>query len=227
MLGPRKKLILGVVVLGALIAIGTLLPIQEYTEAFLAWVRDLGVWGPAIFVVVYAVVVVALLPTWWLSIGAGILFGSGPGLAFAFIAAGAGGWVAFLLGRTVMGETARGWIDDHPRLRAVDREIEKRGWIAALLLRLSPLTPWNVLNYVLGVTRLSSRGYLASLPAMLPVLSLYVILGSTMGQLAAPGEREPGPLEWVMLGIGIVSTIVVTVWLVRVATRTEDGTANG
>ena len=216
---PRQKLLLAVLVLATLVAVGTQLPIQEYTEHFLEWVRGLGAWGPIIFVLIYVFAVVVMLPTWGLSIGAGILFGTGGGLASAFGGAAAGATIAFLLGRTVLGETVRGWIDAHPRLRAVDREIERRGWIAALLLRLSPLTPWNILNYVLGVTRLSLRGYIASFPAMLPVLALYTILGATMGRLAAPEERETSTVEWVLLGVGLVSTVVVTVGLARVATR--------
>lgn len=219
--GSRSKLLLAVCVLVGIVVAGTQLPVRGLTEQFLGWVRDLGLWGPAVFVLVYAAVVVALLPTWWLSIGAGILFGTASGLGLAFLGAGAGGIVAFVLGRTVMGSTARRWIDAHGRLRAVDREIEKRGWIAALLLRLSPLTPWNILNYVLGVTRISARGYLASLPAMLPVLSMYVILGSTVGSLAAPEEKATSPVEWALLGVGLVSTVVVTVWLARVATGTD------
>lgn len=219
MLTERKKLVAALIVVAALVVVGSQLPLQQLAEDFLAWVSGLGSWGPAIFGLVYALAVIVLLPTWPLSIGAGILFGAGPGLGFALLAAAAGGVVSFGLGRTVMGATARRWIDGHPRLRAVDREIQRRGWIAALLLRLSPLTPWNILNYVLGVTRLSLRGYLASLPAMAPVLSLYVILGASMGRIAAPGERGTSPVERVLLGIGLVSTVVVTVWLARVARR--------
>jgi uncharacterized membrane protein YdjX (TVP38/TMEM64 family) len=206
-------------VLGALAVAGSQLPVQSYTQQFLEWVRGLGVLGAVVFVVVYAVAVVALLPTWWLSIGAGMLFGTVLGLGLALLASALGGVAAFFLGRTLMGATARAWIDAHPRLQAVDQEIERRGWIAALLLRLSPLTPWNVLNYVLGATRLTLRGFLASLPAMVPVLSLYVILGSSMGRLASPRDDGIGPMEWVLLGFGVASTIVVTIWLVRVAWR--------
>jgi len=199
--------------------VGAQLPVQALTQRFLEWVRALGAWGPAIFVIVYAVTVVTLLPTWWLSIGAGMLFGTVSGLGLALLAASCGGVTSFVLGRTLMGRTARTWIDAHTRLRAVDREIERRGWIAALLLRLSPLTPWNVLNYVLGATRLPLRGYAASLPAMVPVLSLYVIVGASMGRLASPRDDGISPVEWGLLGVGAVATVVVTVWLVRVAMR--------
>lgn len=216
---PRARTALLLLCLGALVVAGSQLPIEAYTREFLAWVRSLGMWGPLIFVAVYAVAVVTLLPTWWLSIGAGMLFGSVSGLGLALLASSVGGAAAFFLGRTLMGETARAWIDAHPRLQAVDQEIERRGWIAALLLRLSPLTPWNILNYVLGATRLPLRGYLASLPAMVPVLSLYVILGASMGRLASPRDDGIGPVEWVLLGVGAASTIGVTVWLLRVAFR--------
>lgn len=213
----RTKLIATLLVLGGLVVVGTQVPIQEHAGAFLAWVEGLGVFAPLIFVVLYAIAVITMMPTWWLSIGAGVLFGTVGGLGYAWLGASLGGVVSFFLGRTLMGETVRGWIDAHPRLRAIDQEIEARGWVAAVLLRLSPLTPWNILNYGLGVTRISLRGYLASLPAALPVLSLYAVLGSAAGEIARPGERELTTLEWTLLGVGLACTVVVTVWLLRVA----------
>ena len=219
---PNAKLLATLVVLGGLVLLGSQLPIQEHAGDFLVWIEGLGVWAPVIFVVLYGLAVSTMMPTWWLSIGAGVLFGSAFGLGLAWLGAALGGVVSFLLGRTLMGATVRGWLERHPHLRAVDREIEARGWLAAVLLRLSPLTPWNLLNYGLGVTRLSLRGFVASLPAALPVLSLYVIVGAAAGEVARPGERALTPLEWVLLGVGLVCTVVVTVWLVRVARRPED-----
>lgn len=219
MTGPKARMLGTLLVLGGLIVAGVLLPVRELMASFLGWVDGLGFWAPIVFVLLYAVAVITMMPTWGLSIGAGVVFGSVAGLTHAFLGVALGGSVAFLLGRTLMGETVRGWIDRHPRLRAIDREIEDRGWLAGVLLRLSPATPWNILNYGLGVTRIPFLGFLASLPAALPVLGLYVMLGAAAGQVAAPGERAFTVWEWVLLAVGLVCTLVVTIWLVRVARR--------
>lgn len=218
---PKARLIGTLLVLGGLVVAGALLPVREWMTSFLAWVEGQGVWAPIVFVLLYAVAVITMMPTWGLSIGAGVVFGSTFGLLYAFLGVAIGAGVSFLLGRTLMGATVRGWVEAHPRLRAVDREIEARGWLAGVLLRLSPATPWNILNYGLGVTRISFVGFAASLVAALPVLGLYAMLGAAAGQVAAPGERAFTPWEWVLLTVGLVCTLVVTIWLVRVSRRVE------
>jgi apolipoprotein N-acyltransferase len=215
----RLRVGLALVVLAGLALAARWLPLSDWAGGFIAWVDGLGPWAPVVFVLIYALVTVLCIPTWGLSIGGGALFGVALGIPVVLISAAAGATVAFLLGRTLMRGPVERWMGDHARMQAVDREISRRGWLVAALLRLSPLVPYNVLNYALGLTSLSFVGYLVSLTAMLPVLALYVGIGAAVGDAALGGERTRTPAEWALLGLGVLATLIVTAWLGRVATR--------
>jgi uncharacterized membrane protein YdjX (TVP38/TMEM64 family) len=214
----RLRIGIALALLAGLILAGRWLPLAHWVEEVFAWVEGLGPWAPVVFVLVYALVTVLCIPTWALSVGGGVLFGVALGIPLVLGSAALGATLAFLLGRTLMRGAVERWVGAYPRLQAVDREIARRGWLVAALLRLSPLVPYNVLNYTLGLTSLSLGGYLVSLVAMLPVLALYVGIGAALGDVAVGGERTRSTAEWALLGVGLLATLVVSVWLGRVAT---------
>ena len=89
-----------------------------------------------------------------------------------------------------------------------------------LLTRLSPVFPFNLLNYALGLTSVSFRDYLlASWLGMLPGTMLYVYVGSTLRQLAdvLAGNRSYSPAQQIFFGIGLAATVLVAVVIARIA----------
>jgi uncharacterized membrane protein YdjX (TVP38/TMEM64 family) len=121
---------------------------------------------------------------------------------------------------------ARGFIERriaaHPRFAALDRAVGRQGFKIVLLTRLSPLFPFNVLNYAYGLTRVSLRDYvLASWMGMLPATILYVYLGSAAKSLAdvSAGRVEGGAGQTVLFFLGLAATVVVTVYISRLARR--------
>jgi uncharacterized membrane protein YdjX (TVP38/TMEM64 family) len=188
---------------------------------FVEWVRQAGGAGTLSFGIVYAVAAVLLLPASILTLGAGFVWGPFLGLAVVLPSATVAATVAFLLGRTV----ARGWVQrrvaDHPRFRAIDEAVGSGGFRLVLLLRLSPLFPFNLLNYTLGLTRVSLRDYvLGSAIGMAPGTFLYLYLGSlvTSASQLLSGERpSAGPLGTVLYAAGLAATLVVSVWVTRTA----------
>jgi uncharacterized membrane protein YdjX (TVP38/TMEM64 family) len=199
--------------------------VADWADSLFAWVGGLGAWGPVLYAALYALATVLFVPGLILSIGAGIVFDVPTGMAVVFAGATVGATVAFLLGRTLMRDTVRRWMEVHPRMRAVDREIDRRGWLFAVLLRLSPAIPFNALNYGLGLTGLSLRGFWIGCLAMIPGIALYVGLGSALGGAALGADRERTAGEWTLLAVGLAATLAVTLWLARVALRRipEDG----
>ncbi|MEO6055962.1 MAG: VTT domain-containing protein, partial [Gemmatimonadales bacterium] len=119
--------------------------------AFSTWVDGLGVWGPVAFVAGYAVAVVAFVPGSLLTLAAGAIFGVVKGTAFVLIAATLGASAAFLVSRYL----ARGFVErrleGNERFAAIDRAIGSEGRKIVFLLRLSPVFPFNLLNYALGL----------------------------------------------------------------------------
>jgi uncharacterized membrane protein YdjX (TVP38/TMEM64 family) len=163
---------------------------------------------------------VLLLPGSVLTLGAGAVFGLARGSVLVSVAATAGATAAFLVGRHL----ARGWvarrIEGQPVFRAIDEAVAREGWRIVGLTRLSPVFPFNVLNYAFGVTRVRLREYvLASWAGMIPGTVLYVYLGALAGDLATlgAGGRERSPAEWAVSVVGLLATVAVTLKVTRLA----------
>jgi len=186
----------------------------------LSRVGELGPWGPVVFVVLYVAATVLFLPGSILTLGAGVVFGLVRGVVVVSIAATLGATAAFLVARYFAREAVARRIEGDPRFRAIDQAVALDGWKIVGLARLSPLFPFNLLNYAFGVTRVTLRDYvLASWIGMLPGTVMYVYLGSLAGDLAALGqaERERTPAEWALYAVGLLAAITVTTYVTRVA----------
>lgn len=190
--------------------------------AFAAWVAEQGTLGLAVFVLGYALAVVAFVPGSLMTMAGGAIFGLAQGTVLVFVAATLGSALAFLVGRYLARPAVEGWIGGNPRFAAVDRAIGAQGGRIVLLLRLSPAFPFNLLNYALGLTRVRFREYLLASVGMLPGTLLYVYYGKVAGEVAAlasgiPSER--GAAEYALLGLGLLATLAVTALVTRTARR--------
>ncbi|MEN8161788.1 MAG: TVP38/TMEM64 family protein, partial [Myxococcota bacterium] len=217
---PLAKLALGVGALGALIALGRYA--GGYIPVFQAWVEGLGPLGPIVFVVGYAVAVVAFIPGSALTLASGAIFGVAQGTLLVFVAAVLGSMGAFLVARHLARAAIERRIAGDARFAAIDQAIAREGRKIVFLLRLSPIFPFNLLNYALGLTRVRLVDYAIAGVGMLPGTLLYVYLGSAAGQaVAAAGGAAPGrsPAEWALFGVGLLATAVVTVSVTRIARR--------
>lgn len=213
-------LALGAMILAALILGGR--RAGQHLPQFAAWVESLGALGPIVFILGYAVATVAFIPGSLLTLAAGAIFGLVRGTLYTFLGATLGAAAAFLVARY----GARGWIErriaGNPRFAAIDRAVGKEGFKVVALLRLSPIFPFNLLNYSLGLTKVRFRDYLLASVAMLPGTLLYVYYGKAAGSLAAVAggvEAERGTGYWLTLGLGLAATIAVTTVITRLASR--------
>jgi uncharacterized membrane protein YdjX (TVP38/TMEM64 family) len=197
-----------------------------YVAGFAGWVERQGHWGPVLFVLGYAAATVAFLPGSLLTLAAGALFGLVWGTAIAFGGAVAGSTAAFLVSRYLARPLVVRRLAPDPRFRRIDEAVGARGLRLVLLLRLSPVLPFNVLNYALGATRVRLGDYLLGAAGMLPGTVLYVWTGKLAGDVAsvAAGAAAPrGPGYWTMLGVGLAATAAVTVMVTRMARRALRG----
>ena len=223
---PRstKKLVLyalaGVVALAALFLLGR--EVGDVLPRFTAWVQGLGVWGPVAYIVGYVLATVLFAPGLILTLASGVIFGLFWGTVYTLIGATLGAACAFLIARYL----ARGFVErrlaDRPRFQAIDRAVGRQGLKIVFLMRLSPVFPYNLLNYALGLTRVRFSDYLLACVGMIPGTLLYVYYGKALGSLAAVAagaEVEKGAEFWVFLGLGLAATIVVTTYITRIAGR--------
>jgi uncharacterized membrane protein YdjX (TVP38/TMEM64 family) len=212
------KWALALAAVAALLLLGR--QIGGYVVGFAHWVEGLGGWAPAVFVLGYAVATVAFVPGSLLTMAAGAVFGLLTGAGYVLLGALLGSAAAFLIARYV----ARGPIERRiartPRFAALDRAVGREGFKIVLLLRLSPLFPYNLLNYALGLTRVRFVDYVVASLGMLPGIFLYVYIGRVVGDVAALSagadvERPAG--YYVLLIAGLIATVLVTWFVTRLA----------
>jgi uncharacterized membrane protein YdjX (TVP38/TMEM64 family) len=195
-----------------------ILPIARLSGVLQTWVESLGFWGPIALGVVYIIAALLFVPGSLLTLAAGAIYGLTLGTIIVSIASTTTAALAFLIARYGARNRVLRTLEQSPRLMAIDRAIGERGWKIVALLRLSPAVPFNLQNYLYGVTAVRFwPAVLASWVAMLPGTFLFVYLGSLGGAAAAGSSATTG--EWVLRIVGLAATVLVTVYLTRVAQR--------
>ena len=196
--------------------------LQEFLQNALQWINSLGAIGGIVFIGIYIIATLAFLPAALLTLGAGVIFGVTWGSIYVFIGATLGAIAAFLGGRYL----AQGWVKEkissYKKFAIIDKAVSKEGLKIVLLVRLSPLFPFNLLNYAFGITSVSFQDYLIGSVGMIPGTIMYVYFGSLVGDIALIGSKnQPGNiiLHWVIQIMGLIATIAVTVYVTKIAKK--------
>ncbi len=172
-------------------------------EKIRLWIEHYGTLGPLIYILLYSVAPVFMLPGLPLTVVGGILFGPVRGVIYVAVGATIGATLAFLAARYM----GRGWIEGFikgGRLEELDREVEKKGWKIVAFTRLIPVFPYNFLNYAFGLTRIKLVHYIIStFFFMLPGIAAYVVFSSSILE-AFKGRVSTGFIIGVIL-VAIVS----------------------
>lgn len=193
-----------------------------FLQNTLQWINSLGSLGGIVFIGIYIIATLAFLPAAILTLGAGVIFGVIWGSLYVFIGATLGAIAAFLVGRYL----ARGWVKEkissYKKFTNIDQAVSKEGLKIIFLIRLSPLFPFNLLNYALGLTNVSLKDYSLASFGMIPGTIMYVYLGYLAGDLALIGNKsQPDNMifHWLIQIIGLISTIAVTVYVTKIAKK--------
>lgn len=198
-------------------------PVAEWLTGLVRWIEANRNIAWIVFIGAYVAATVLMIPGSILTVAAGYVFGVLYGTALVSVASTLGATAAFLVGRYL----GRGWVREKigtdSRLGAIDRATKERGFLVMLLLRSSPLFPFNALNYLMSLTGMSLRNFFfGSWLGMLPGTLLYVYIGSAAGDLTAllAGEYEAGLAGRIFFVGGLIATVIVTVLIARYAART-------
>ena len=219
-----KSLMLGAGLAIAVFAVVSL-DLNQLLRGSLDWISGLGTWGSIAFVFFYVAACILFLPGSLLTLGGGFVFGVVKGSLFVWISAIFGVSVSFLIGRYLARDWVTKKIEGHEGFKRIDEAIAEEGWKIVGLTRLSPGFPFNLLNYSLGLTKVSFRDYFfASCLGMLPGTLMYVYLGSLAGDLVVVGQtgQTRSPAEWTLYMTGLLATLAVTVYITRIARRALD-----
>ncbi len=186
----------------------------------LEWIESLGAIAPLAFIGIYIISTIAFLPASLLTLGAGIVFGVWLGSLYVFVGATLGAIAAFLVGRYLARDWAAKKIAGNDKFNAIDRAVGKEGLKIVLLTRLSPLFPFNLLNYAFGLTGVSIQDYIIGSVGMIPGTLMYVYIGSLAGNIALIGtaNQPTNPtLQWSIRIVGFIATVAVTIYVTRIA----------
>ena len=211
---------------GALSYLVRQVDVQPVFSNLLRWIDTAGLLGILLFVLVYILAAVLMLPGVILTLAAGFLYGVIQGTVVVSVASTLGAGCAFLIGRYLARDWVKRRMAGREALLAMDEAVGREGWKIVLLTRMSPAFPFNLINYAYGLTGVSFPKYFgATWLGMLPGTVLFVYLGSLAGELAAVGvtPAQRNPLEWLYYGLGLLATITVTVLVTRLARKALRG----
>ncbi|CAN6481966.1 unnamed protein product [Victoria cruziana] len=220
------RLLVLLLLLAAITTACVTLPIEKILKDFLVWIKqNLGPWGPLVLAIAYIPLTVLAVPASILTLGGGYLFGLPIGFLADSIGATIGATAAFLLGRTIGKPLVMSKLKDYPQFQAVAIAIQRSGFKIVLLLRLVPLLPFNMLNYLLSVTPVSISEYMmASWLGMMPITFALVYVGTTLKDLSdvTHGWNEISTTRWVMLVCGLVLSVILMICVTKVAKSSLD-----
>jgi uncharacterized membrane protein YdjX (TVP38/TMEM64 family) len=201
-------------VLGAVIALAWFYGDYASAREIHHLVARMGAWAPAVFIFLYALAPVLLVPGLPFDLAAGVLFGPVWGTVFASIGSTAGATAALLVARTLGRDWAQRRVSG--RLARITAGVEAQGWRFVAFARLIPVIPFNLLNFALGLTRIGLVPYVvASFIFMLPATAIYVYAGWAAGE-AALGIVPPGPaLVRAGVALSALGVLAIVTWLVK------------
>jgi uncharacterized membrane protein YdjX (TVP38/TMEM64 family) len=210
---------LAILAVAALVFVAVrVLPVADWLAGFQRQVAGLGARGGVLYGLVYVVAALLFVPGSLLTIGAGLVFGVVWGTVIVSLASTTTAALAFLIARHLARHKMEEMARRSEKFEAIDRAVQEKGWRVVALLRLSPVVPFSLSNYLYGLTPLRFWPYvIASWVAMLPATVLYVWLGAAGQAAVTAGRQARNPWEWVLLGVGLLATAVVTVLLTRAA----------
>ncbi|MDB5050060.1 MAG: associated Golgi protein [Fibrobacteres bacterium] len=213
-----KILLITLVVLGV-IAFNAFLPFKDYLEVAIAWFRALGPLAVVPYVILFVAASVFFVPITGLILAAGTLYGFWMGYLLVAVSGLASIAVTYGLGKRLWRKRVEALRHDHPRFESIYEAISRHGPILVFLIRLNPLLPFSVLNYLFTIPKLDFRKYLlSSFLGLTPDIFFYLYVGHVgKGLLEDPSGLTVW--NWVVLGAA-VGTTLIAIYIINRLIRT-------
>ncbi len=179
--------------------------------------QSLGALGPWIVFLIYIAAASLFISLPVLALAAGAMFGTWVGFLVFSLSSAVSAALMFYAAR----HFTRGWIhqkaEQSPRIHAVDDAVAKGGWRMVVLLRFTAILPYAVMNYGLGLSKISFREYLlATWAAMIPGALLQAYLGDKAGEMLFNGQKPQANIfEWVLLIVGIIASLILGIYATK------------
>lgn len=195
--------------------------VNSFLSQFSSIIEGYGPAGYALFVVVYAGLEVLAIPAIPLTMSAGLLFGVVTGTVIVSISGTLAASIAFLIARYFARERILKLVEGNKKFLAIDKAIGENGFGVVTLLRLSPLLPFSLGNYLYGLTSVKFIPYvLGSWLGMLPGTWAYVSAGAfgrAIIQEESDGGLPGGNGQLLTLGLGLLATALAASYVTKLA----------
>lgn len=217
------KFVLLIFFIASIIFVSKNYNLQAVYHKSIIWVESLGIWAPIAYIAIYNLAAILFIPGSILTIKGGCIFGLFWGSIYVLIAATLGATLAFLIGRYLSRQWVSQKISKYPQFQAIDRAVAREGLKIVFLTRLSPLFPFNLLNYAFGVTQVSLKDYILGSLGMIPGTVLYVYIGTLADGLAAiDGKHIPSNSlsqigQGILQIIGLLAAIATTIYIGKIS----------
>ena len=193
---------------------------QQNMQLLISSIKDLGMFAPFLFVTLYILATVLLLPTMVLTFAGGAIFGPFLGTIFNMLGATLGACAAFIISRYL----AFNWFsqrrNDH--LNHIINGVDERGWQFVAFLRVFPIIPFNLVNYGMGITNISFRVYaLTTLIFLLPPEIIYTYCGYTGVALISNPD-----IYYKNTGIVILAILVLLLLIIKILKKKHASLKN-
>ncbi len=217
---PRAGLLLALMLVAALaVSLVFSHALSGQVLAAAARLRSLGAAGWMIFIAVQALIaLIGILPASLLGIAAGAVYGIGQGFLTSALGIMAGAIIAFWLSRSLMRPLIAGLLGRRRRLAAFDTIVTQDSWRIVALLRVSPIMPFSLTSYALGLSGISAQHYLTGTLASLPALLGYVTIGA-LGSSSLMHTQHDATIHATLLLAGAAATLVLTVHVSRLLAK--------
>lgn len=202
---------------------------MHFIPILLHWMQQIqsaGWMGWILFIGLYALCCLFFIPASVLTFAAGAVWGFWGGTALVLAGNGLGSILCLLLTRYFFRAAATRILKRHEKWKAVVKAVQEDGWKIVFWTRLSPVMPFSLINYSLGLTKISAwRFLLATELGSVPAIAAYVYFGTLAGNLAKlkSDVSHHGVFYWTMQAVGVALAIGVTVYVTLLARKTLKG----
>jgi len=233
---PWQRLLLAVVIIVVVALIANQLglfdllkggSLKERVERLDGMFQSLGVWAPAVFILIWILACTLLLPGLPVTIAGALVFGAVWGSVYTAIGANIGACAAFLVGRYAARSMVEGWIEKNKSLKKIDEGVRQQGWRMLMITRFVPLFPFSLQNYVYGLTNIPFRTYaLVTIPTILPgTIAFNFAAGSAREVILSGGQPEA--LKRTVLYLAVAAVFFVLVSLIAGRAKKRYGAFGG
>ncbi|DAC33616.1 MAG TPA: TVP38/TMEM64 family protein [Candidatus Poseidoniaceae archaeon] len=196
-------------------------------QVIISWFEDIGPLGPILYALAVSLGIVLLIPSPLLKVAAGAIFPFWVATLVNYAASMIGGMIAFLLGRWLFRDTIQASIADDEKMKRIERALAEDAMRISILVRLSPLIPDEWLNYMMSAGPVSFRVFMLSNASSIIYSLAYAYYGHALGSFAlnrnALQDVQTSTSGSLMLGLGIMASILATVFVTRASMRALSG----